>query len=125
MRVTLRAATPREEIGMFDSAEEKAAKKQARDEEQARVEAAQAAQVQAQKDEQARQAWLASPVGGATAAKQADQEFFEIQLQVGSHAGSASFGETSGKRVALSSAATLGEIERVGWRLEHASQSSW
>ena len=106
---------------MFESAEEKAAKKKAREEELARSEAAQAAQAQAQADARARRAWLASPVGGATAAKQADEEFFEIQLQVGAHTGSASWGEATGERAAVSSATTLAEIERVGWRLEHAS----
>src|SRR3954470_13003146 len=102
---------------MFDSAEEKAAKK----EEQARVQAAQAAQAQAQADERARQAWLTSPVGAATAAKVSGEEFFEVQLQVGTHTGSASWGEAGGKRVGSSSASTLAEIERAGWRLEHAS----
>ena len=106
---------------MFDSAEEKAAKKQARDEEQARVAAAQAAQAQAAEEERARRAWTASPVGAATAAKQAGQEFFEVQLQVGSHVGTASWGAASGKQVAVSSAETLGSIEQVGWRLEHCS----
>jgi len=106
---------------MFDSAEEKAAKKRAREEEQARVEAAQAAQAQARAEAKAREAWLAGPVGGATAAKQAGEEFFEVQLEVGSHTGSASWGEATGERDAVSSASTLAEIERVGWRLEHAS----
>jgi hypothetical protein len=106
---------------MFETAEEKAAKKQARDEEQARVQAAEAAAVRAATDKKARTAWLASPVGAATGAKQADQEFFEVQLQVGAHTGTASWGAATGQRVTVSSAGTLGEIERVGWRLEHAS----
>jgi hypothetical protein len=106
---------------VFDSAEEKAAKKKAREEEEARVAAAQAAQARADADERARRAWLAGPVGRATAAKQADEEFFEVQLQVGAHSGSASWGEASGERSAASSAGTLAQIERVGWRLEHAS----
>jgi len=105
---------------MFESVEEKAAKKQARDEEQAREAAAEAARDQAAADEQARRAWMASPVGGASAAKQAGQEFFEVQLQVGSHTGTASWGAATGRRVRISSAGTLGDIEQVGWRLEHA-----
>lgn len=106
---------------MFDSAEEKAAKKQAREEEQARLAAEQEAQKQAAAEEAARQAWLAGPVGRATTAKGAGAEFFEVQLEVGAHAGSASWGEASGQRSSMSSADTLGEIERAGWRLEHAS----
>jgi hypothetical protein len=106
---------------MFDSAEEKAAKKKAREEEQARAEAAQAAQAQAQAEERNRRAWLASPVGSATTAKQAGEEFFEIQLQVGSHTGTAGWGEASGTRQTASSATTLAQIEAIGWRLEHVS----
>jgi hypothetical protein len=68
----------------------------------------------------ASQALLATPVGAATAAKEAGQAFFEIQLQVGAHTGSAGFGTADGRRTTSSSAATLGEIEKVGWRLEHA-----
>jgi hypothetical protein len=102
---------------VFESAEEKAAKKQAREEEQVRL----AAEQHAAAEERARQAWLAGPVGRATTAKGAGVEFFELQLEVGAHAGSASWGEASGQRSSTSSADTLGEIERAGWRLEHAS----
>jgi hypothetical protein len=90
---------------MFDSAEEKAAKKQAREEEQARVAAAEAARDKARADERARRAWASSPV----------------QLEVGSHVGTASWGAASGTQAVASSAGTLRDIERVGWRLEHAS----
>ena len=48
------------------------------------------------------------------------QVFFEIQLEVGGHTGSAGFGETDSQRTVASSAAVLGEIEKLGWRLEHA-----
>lgn len=106
---------------MFDSAEEKAAKKQAREEEQVRLAAEQAAQQQAAAEEKARKAWLAGPVGRARTAKEAGAEFFEVQLEVGAHVGSASWGEAGGQRSSTSSADTLGEIERSGWRLEHAS----
>ena len=106
---------------MFDSAEEKAAKKKAREEEQAQAEAARQTALAQAADERSRRAWLASPVGAATAAKVAGHEFFEAQLQVGSHVGSASFGSASGTRETVSSAETLGRIEQVGWHLEHAS----
>jgi hypothetical protein len=111
----------RRESFVFDSAEEKAAKKQAREEEQARLAAEQEAQQQAAAEETARRAWLAGPVGRATTAKEAGAEFFEVQLDVGAHAGRASWGEASGQRSSMSSADALGEIERAGWRLEHAS----
>jgi hypothetical protein len=106
---------------MFDSAEEKAAKKQAREEEEARVAAAQQAQAEAAATARRAQAWQATPAGGAVAAKVAGDEFYEIQLQVGSHDGRASWGEASGSRTVQSSARSLGEIERVGWRLEHVN----
>jgi hypothetical protein len=105
---------------VFESAEEKAAKKQARAEDQARVEAAAAARHRAAADERAHSAWLASPLGRATAAKQAGHEFFELQLDVGGHTGTASFGTAGGTRETTSSAQTLAELEKVGWRLEHA-----
>ncbi len=106
---------------MFESAEEKAEKKRAREEEEARADAARQALLKASEEERSRKARLASPVGAATAAKEAGEEFFEIQLEVGGHVGVASWGAASGTRAAASSAGTLGEIERAGWRLEHAS----
>jgi hypothetical protein len=114
---TLPTEVPGEEGHVFDSAEEKAAKKRAREEEQARL----AAEQQAAAEEKARKAWQASPEGRARTAKQAGAEFFELQLEVGAHAGRASWGEAGGQRSSTSSADTLGEIERAGWRLEHAS----
>lgn len=54
-----------------------------------------------------RAAFLATSAGAATAAKDADQAFFEIQLEVGAQAGSAGFGSTDGRRTMSSSAATL------------------
>jgi hypothetical protein len=104
---------------MFDSLEEKAAKKKARDEEQARIAAAEAAQAQSAAEERRRKAWLISAAGGAAEAKVAGDEFYECQLQVGTHEGRASFGEASGTRQVQSPAGTLMQIERIGWRLEH------
>lgn len=98
---------------VFKSAEERGAERQKREAEQAREQAARA-------EQRKRDAFLATPVGAATAAKQAGQQLFEIQLEVGAHVGTAGFGSTEGTRTASSSAAILGEIENVGWRLEHA-----
>lgn len=106
---------------MFRSAEERAAGRREREAEQARVQAARAEQARAAEEQRQREAFLATPVGAATAAKEAGQPFFEVQLEVGSHVGSAGFGSTEGRRIISSSAVTLGEIEKLGWRLEHAS----
>jgi hypothetical protein len=46
--------------------------------------------------------------------------FFEVQLEVAGHVGSASFGAIQSRRTTTSSAETLGQIEKLGWRLEHA-----
>ena len=105
---------------MFKSADERASQRQQKEAEQARAEAARAEQAKAAEEKRQRDAFLASPVGAATAAKEAGQQFFEIQLQVGGHVGSAGFGSADGRRTTSSSAATLGEIEKLGWRLEHA-----
>ena len=59
-------------------------------------------------------------MGAPTTARDAGQEFFEVQLEVGAHTGTASFGSAQGRRTTNSSAGILGDIEQVGWRLEHA-----
>jgi hypothetical protein len=105
---------------VFKSAEERAAERRKREAEEARVQAALAEQAKAAEEQRQRDAFLASPIGAATAAKEAGQTFFEIQLEVGGHTGSAGFGSAQGRRTVSSSAATLGEIEDLGWRLEHA-----
>jgi hypothetical protein len=105
---------------VFKSAEEREAERREREAEEARAEAARAEQASAAEEQRKRQAFLVTPVGAATAAKEAGQAFFEIQLEVGAHTGSAGFGTADGRRTTSSSAATLGEIEKLGWRLEHA-----
>ena len=105
---------------MFKSAEERAAERRKREAEQARVQAALAEQAKAEEEQRQRDAFLATPIGAATAAKEAGEPFFEIQLELGGHIGSARFGSAAGRRMTSSSAATLGEIEKLGWRLEHA-----
>jgi hypothetical protein len=105
---------------VFKSAEEREAERKAREAEEARAQAASAEQAKAAEEQRKRDALMATPVGAATAAKEAGQPFFEIQLEVGGHAGSAGFGSVTGRRTTSSSAVTLGEIEKLGWRLEHA-----
>jgi hypothetical protein len=88
---------------VFKNAEEREAERRAREAERARAE------------------FMATPVGAATVAMEKGQTFFEVQLEVGGHTGSAGFGSADGRRHAYSSAAILGRIEKLGWRLEHAS----
>lgn len=74
-------------------------------------------------DERRRNAFLASPVGQATTAKEQGQGFFEIQLQVGSsQRDSTIFGSNNfaiSNKKTQTHAGTLAAIESVGWRLEH------
>jgi hypothetical protein len=105
---------------VFRSAEERAAGKQARQAEQARVEAARADRARLAEEQRQRQALVATPIGAAAVAKEEGHPFLEVQLEVGSHIGSAGFGSADGRRTASSSAVILGEIEKLGWRLEHA-----
>ncbi len=105
---------------MFKSAEEREAERREREAEEALAQAARAEQARVAEEQRNRAAFAATPVGAATLAKEAGQPFFEVQLEVGGHTGSAGFGSIDGRRTASSSAATIGEIEKVGWRLEHA-----
>jgi hypothetical protein len=105
---------------VFKRAQEREAGRQEREAEQARAQAARAEQAEAAEEQRKREAFMATPVGAATAAKEAGQPFLEIQLEVGGHTGSAGFGSADGRRSASSSAAALGEVEKLGWRLEQA-----
>lgn len=103
-------------MGFLKSPEEKAA------EEAAKQQAAQAEAVrqQAAQVERRRKAFLASPAGLATTAKEAGDLFFEVQLEVGRQERDAVFGaqrDVGGHRT--SAASTLAAIEGLGWRLEH------
>ena len=72
---------------MFKNAKEREAARLEREAEQARAQAAAARAAKAAEEQRQRDAFLATPVGAATAAKEAGQPFFEIQLEVGRHAG--------------------------------------
>lgn len=105
---------------MFKTADEREQERQAKDAERARAEQERAEQARHEQEQRERAAFLATPVGAATAAKEAGQRFFEVQLEVGGHRGSAGFGTASGQRSATSSAEVLRQIEDIGWSLEHA-----
>jgi hypothetical protein len=104
---------------MFKSAEEREAERREREAEQARAQAALAEREKLAAEQRQREAFLATPVGAATAARDAGQPFFEVQLEVAGHAGRAGFGSIEGRHTTSSSAVTLGEIEKLGWHLEH------
>ena len=105
---------------MFKSAEEREAARREREAEEAREKASRAELAREAEEERRREEFLATPYGAAKTAMDAGEAFFEIQLEVGSHVGSAGFGSTDGRHSISSSASTLGVIEQLGWRLEHA-----
>ena len=105
---------------MFKSAEERAAARREREASEAREQEELAEEARLEEEERQREEFLATPVGAATAAMEEGEAFFEVQLEVGSHIGSAGFGSIDGRHSVSGSASTLGEIERLGWRLEHA-----
>jgi hypothetical protein len=87
-------------------------------EEQKAVEAQQQA-IDAQRQAEAQ--WWASPVGLATAAKQRGDGFFHLEVEMSRLKGGASaFGSSQNKMRTIGGRPDfLGQIEQVGWRLEH------
>lgn len=64
-----------------------------------REQAARAEQARVAAEQRKRDAFMATPIGAATLAKETGQAFFEVQLEVGGHSGSAGFGSTHGSRL--------------------------
>jgi hypothetical protein len=106
---------------MFKSAEEREVERREKEAQQAKDAADRAERERQAGEARQRAAVLATPVGAATAAKEDGHPFLEVQLEVGGHVGSAGFGSIQGRRTTASSAGILGEIEQLGWRLEHVS----
>src|SRR5262245_8365004 len=106
---------------MFKSAEEREAERRERDAQRAREEADRAERERTANEERQRAAFLATPVGAPAVAQESGQTLLEVHLEVGGHGGSAGFGSIDSRRTTTSSAAVLGEIEQLVWRLEHAS----
>jgi hypothetical protein len=104
-------------MALFKSDEEKAA-------EQAERDRAAAAYQQQQADAaaaRAQQAHAATPIGQAEQATRDGLAFFEVQLVVGRSTREASWGTTSGgEEHSTQHLGVLGQIEALGWRLEHA-----
>jgi hypothetical protein len=99
-------------VAFGKSAEEKAAEQAAKEQQAAELER-----------KRAEAAFLASPEGIATTAKQQRQGFLEIQLVVGSSQRVSSIFNPnptgSGENTTATHAGTLAAIESIGWRLEH------
>ena len=82
-------------------------------------------QVEQKKERQAREAYLRTPVGQATEAKERGDRFFEAQLDAAQLKGPTSAFGSSDNEVRRRTGApdTLGQIEEIGWRLEHVSHA--
>lgn len=73
-----------------------------------------------EKEEKAHQAWLKSPIGMATQAKEQGNGFFEIELEIGSSKREVVFGSADfGSHRKSDFTGLLSQIESIGWRLEH------
>jgi len=73
-----------------------------------------------QKQERLQQAWLATPVGLATTAKEHGNGFFELELEIGSSSRSVAFGSSDfGSHKKQDFTGLLSQIESIGWHLEH------
>jgi hypothetical protein len=85
--------------------------------ERQRVEAEQRARA----EQEARARYLASPVGRAEAAYQARQMFFQIEMNVSAIEGKSSDWNysQSTRTNRFNASDTLGQIEEIGWHLEH------
>ena len=91
------------------SDEERAAQKEALEAKQAK-----------EKTEAQHRAWLTTPLGMATSAKESGNGFFEIELEIGSSKRSVSFGSGDfGKHKKSDFSGLLSQIEDAGWTLEH------
>jgi hypothetical protein len=90
------------------------------DEEKAADRAAKLAADEAHEAERAAQAYAASPAGQAAAAKARGDGFFQVEIDINRLVGTSALGSSRGR---LSGAGgrpdLLGQIEDVGWRLEH------
>ena len=96
--------------GIFKKSEEERKKEQ----EERRV------QEETKKKEKAHQAWLQTPLGMATTAKEEGNGFFEIELEIGSSKRNVSFGTGDfGSHKKSDFTGLLSQIEDIGWKLEH------
>lgn len=92
------------------------------DEQKAAERAAEAELIEEQRREAAAAEYAASPVGRALSAFTSGAQFFQIELTVSQLGGEVSFFGSSNSSVKHVGEASdvLGQIEQVGWHLEHA-----
>ena len=76
----------------------------------------------AKAEQEARAKYLASPVGKAETAYQAGQMFFQLTINISEIEGrSSDWGYSQSTQIRrLNAVDTLGQIEELGWHLEHA-----
>lgn len=86
-----------------------------------RTEAEKQADRRVREAEQARAAYLASPLGRAETAYQSNQAFFQLTANISQIQGRASDwnGSQSTQTRRFNSSDLLGQIEELGWHLEH------
>jgi hypothetical protein len=84
--------------------------------------AAKAAQREREEAEKAQREYLESPIGQADQAHDRGDLFFQIEIPHASMKGSVTWAGNLNKKKTYGGAPdTLGQIEQLGWRLEHAS----
>jgi hypothetical protein len=95
---------------LFKTEEQKQEAREAKDE-----------QRQAKKEKEAQDKYLASPVGQAEAAYKTGQTFFQATINISRVSGKASdiWGLDSTHTKHFDAVDTLGQIEELGWHLEH------
>jgi hypothetical protein len=72
-----------------------------------------------QKEDSQHQAWLNTPLGMATSAKDAGNGFFEIELEIGSSKRTVAFGSADfGNHKKSDFTGLLSQIEGAGWHLD-------
>ena len=89
------------------------------DEERASDSARKTAEKEEREKERANQQWLVTPIGMATTAKEQGNRFLEIELEIGSSTRKTSGDVDSGVYKRQDFASLLGQIENLGWKLEH------
>lgn len=108
-------------MGLFKTDEEKAAEKAERDRANAAYAQQQAEAQRAFLAERAAAAEAATPLGQAARATREGLPFLELQLEISELAGEAGMGAASAnERQSTDHVQILGQVEAMGWRLEHA-----
>src|SRR6266705_3188604 len=102
---------------MFKSAEERAAERREREAEEAREQEAQAERARAAEEQRRREAFLATPVGAATAAKEAASRF--------SRSSSKWALTSAAPGGALPTGATPPRVPRSRWARSKSSAGAW